>query len=318
MQKTIGAISILVGGLALGCGTQQQEIAAGPQHPPSRYGSAEERSAPQEAEASDGEGWWGPRGPNGHSSAPAPAAQAEERGAYRAPRHGGSAPPPMPAPETRPGLGTEWGESRTSEVRNVPFERRDGENPFAVTTLYYNDEAGVHAMTGRGFEGWTPGVVSLGRGALTVSLVDDDGRPLSALRASGRTCVIGENGDRYVIRVDNHTPYRFEVVATVDGLDVIDGGEGSFAKRGYLVSPWATLEIEGFRKSEDEVAAFRFGSVRDSYAARRGKDRNVGVVGVALFGERNAPWSYDSWEVERRQTADPFPNRFAPPPPPRY
>jgi hypothetical protein len=73
--------------------------------------------------------------------------------------------------------------------------------------------------------------------------------------------------------------------------------------------PYGTLEIDGFRRSEASVAAFRFGRVKDSYAARMGASRNVGVIGVAFFGERGDDWgasaSYD--EVRRRATANPFP-----------
>jgi hypothetical protein len=57
-----------------------------------------------------------------------------------------------------------------------------------------------------------------------------------------------------------------------------------------------------------QVAAFRFGRVADSYAARtspRG-DRDVGVIGVAIFGERGAEWS--PGELERRDSAEPFPD----------
>jgi hypothetical protein len=103
-------------------------------------------------------------------------------------------------------------------------------------------------------------------------------------------------------------------VATVDGLDVIDGQPGSFEKRGYLVAPWSTVEIDGFRRSEDEVAAFRFGRVRDSYAAKRGSDRNVGVIGVAVFQERGSSWPWTERELRRRDSADAFPGRFAPAP----
>jgi hypothetical protein len=53
------------------------------------------------------------------------------------------------------------------------------------------------------------------------------------------------------------------------------------------------------------VAAFRFGRVSDSYAARTAGDRNVGVVGVALFAEYGSMWTTD--ELERRDTAVPFP-----------
>jgi hypothetical protein len=126
--------------------------------------------------------------------------------------------------------------------------------------------------------------------------------------------VLGSNGSRYSIRIQNQSGARFEAVASVDGLDVIDGEPGSFEKRGYLVQPWSTLEIDGFRRSQDAVAAFRFGSVKDSYAAKRGNDRNVGVIGVAVFQERGSSWPWNERELQRRNSADAFPGRFAPPP----
>jgi hypothetical protein len=64
----------------------------------------------------------------------------------------------------------------------------------------------------------------------------------------------------------------------------------------------------------DQVAAFRFGSVRGSYAAGKGGERNVGVIGVALFSERGAERPWTAREIERREAADPFPGRFASPP----
>jgi hypothetical protein len=77
--------------------------------------------------------------------------------------------------------------------------------------------------------------------------------------------------------------------------------------------PRATFEIDGFRQSDDQVAAFRFAKVRDSYAARRGDARNVGVIGIAFFAERGDDW--DEGELRTRETASPFPDeRFAPPP----
>jgi hypothetical protein len=103
-------------------------------------------------------------------------------------------------------------------------------------------------------------------------------------------------------------------VATVDGLDVMDGDRGSFAKRGYLIEPGARLRIDGFRRSLDDVAAFRFGPVSESYAARQGDDGNVGVIGVAFFCERGASPPWLSREAARRLDADPFPGRFARPP----
>lgn len=121
----------------------------------------------------------------------------------------------------------------------------------------------------------------------------------------------GSYGDRYAIQVQNHSALRFEVVASVDGLDVIDGQAGSLGKRGYLIGPYSSLEIDGFRQSRYEVAEFQFGSVSSSYAARTGSDRNVGVIGVAFFDERGAALPWFEREAERRQRAEPFPFRFA-------
>jgi hypothetical protein len=220
-----------------------------------------------------------------------------------------------PERDERPGLGTSWGETRTSRVSSAPFERSDAESPFAVTTLNYNDSTGVRAMTrGASLGAPTRDGIDVAGGALSVRLLDASGRPLPTYDFGSRRFVVGNDGDRYVIQVQNHTGNRVEAVATVDGLDVIDGRPGSFEKRGYLLGPWATVEIDGFRQNFAEVAAFRFGSVRSSYAEKKGEGRNVGVIGVAFFSEQNAPYPWLRPEVERRRDADPFPGRFAAPP----
>ena len=220
-----------------------------------------------------------------------------------------------PSPEERPGLGTEWGETRDSRVSSAPFERQDWNTPLSVSSFFYNDESGVRAMLGSGYWDRRTDGISAARGAITIRVVDDSGSPLPTFAAGGKSYVMGNDGARYAIRIQNQTGARFEAVATVDGLDVIDGQPGSFEKRGYLVAPWSTVEIDGFRRSEDVVAAFRFGRVKDSYAAKRGNDRNVGVIGVAVFHERGSSWPWSQRELERRNGADAFPNRFAPPPP---
>ena len=124
---------------------------------------------------------------------------------------------------------------------------------------------------------------------------------------------MGADGEHYKIVVRNATTARFEVVASVDGLDVIDGKPADPNRRGYIVDPHDTLVIDGFRTSDANVAAFRFGRVADSYAARTSGDRNVGVVGLAIFAERGAVWT--PAELYTRDTANPFPSRgYAVPP----
>lgn len=236
------------------------------------------------------------------SGAPSPATKSERRAME-------------PAREERPGLGTSWGETRSSRVSSAPFERADSESPFVTTTLSYNDWAGVRAMTrGASLGAAARDGIDVAGGALSVRLLDSSGRPMPTYDFGSRRFVVGSDGDRYVIQIQNHTGNRVEAVTTVDGLDVIDGRPGSFEKRGYLLGPWATVEIDGFRQNFEQVAAFRFGSVRDSYADKKGEGRNVGVIGVAFFAEQNAPYPWLQPEVERRRNADPFPGRFAAPP----
>jgi len=212
---------------------------------------------------------------------------------------------PSPDPGNRPGLGTVWGETVRSRVRSTPFTRAS-QSPFAAVAIHYNDEEGALAQAQYlGDHQPTPWYAHTPHGGISVALVDGDGQPLPGGEVAGRNLVVGRDGERYNIVVINHTPGRYEIVASVDGLDVIDGQPADPAKRGYILEPHATVTIDGFRRSDDAVAAFRFGRVADSYAALTSGDRNVGVIGVAMFAERGSRWTSD--ELYRRDTADPFP-----------
>jgi hypothetical protein len=116
---------------------------------------------------------------------------------------------------------------------------------------------------------------------------DESGRELPTFHHQGQTFVMGTYGDRYNIRVRNQTGRRIEAVVTVDGRDVVSGHVGDFVgERGYLIGAYDELVIEGFRQSWESVAAFRFTSPGNSYSSRMGTPQNVGVVGVAIFPER--------------------------------
>jgi hypothetical protein len=214
---------------------------------------------------------------------------------------------------SRPGLGTSFGEQHRSEVIRTTFERGDPAQPDVLLSLWYDDSAGVRGMARyKGDSSWSTSRVGAGNDTLVVSVIDERGTALPCTRIEGRPYVIGETGQRYLIGVENNSPYRYEVVGSVDGLDVIDGETASFHKRGYVVDPYTSTTIEGWRTSSDSVAAFRFSDIDDSYAERKGKGRNIGVIGVAFFHERGA---LDWAELQRRDSADPFPGRYAQPPP---
>jgi hypothetical protein len=124
------------------------------------------------------------------------------------------------------------------------------------------------------------------QGGFTFELIDDGGRVLPTFLHRGRTYVLGTAGVRYRVRIRNDSGRRAEVVVSVDGRDVIDGGPSSLEKRGYLLDAHGEAVIDGYRLSQDAVAAFRFGTVSRSYAALEGDARDVGVIGVAVFPER--------------------------------
>lgn len=235
---------------------------------------------------------------------------AESNGAYE------PAPTRQQKPRERPGLGTVFGENVNSHVRMKTFVRA-ASRPFATVAMHYNDEQGVRAHAAyRGRGSLSPYRAHTPAGGITVGLTDQYGNLLHGGAASGRALIVGQAGQRYNIVIQNQTGGRYEVVASVDGLDVIDGRPAKMSKRGYILEPYSTLTIDGFRRSRNAVAAFRFGRVSQSYAARTSGDRNVGVIGAAFFAERGSVWTTD--ELRRRDTADPFPGERGYAQPPRY
>jgi hypothetical protein len=205
----------------------------------------------------------------------------------------------------RPGLGTSYGEHRSSSASTSPFVRQNSRRPDDVLTLWYDNAAGLREMVdwkGGYYDGsaW----VRSPDGGLALSLLDEYGQGLQGVQVDDKRYAVGEAGQRYMIAIQNDSPYRYEAVASVDGLDVIDGDTASFKKRGYVVEPYTTTQIDGWRTSMDAVAAFRFSAIEQSYADRKGKGRNVGVIGVALFQEkvRRSPR-----ELRQRDNANPFP-----------
>lgn len=116
-----------------------------------------------------------------------------------------------------------------------------------------------------------------------------DSRELTVYRKDGRRYVIGEPGREYEIRIRNHASQRLLAVTSVDGVNVLSGETASSEQSGYVVGSHDQTRIEGWRKNLSEVASFYFTRLPDSYAARTGRPDDVGVIGVALFREKQAP-----------------------------
>jgi hypothetical protein len=127
------------------------------------------------------------------------------------------------------------------------------------------------------------------RAPYDVQVITESGETAPTYAFKGRYYVQGNDDERYTIRVTNPTGNRVEAVVSVDGLDVVDGEDGDLKKRGYIVPAYGEVRIEGFRTSLADVATFRFSSVDNSYAGKKGKSRNVGVIAVAIFEEQAPP-----------------------------
>ena len=206
----------------------------------------------------------------------------------------------------RPGLGTGFGKAYQSRLTNADFVRASN-TPSAVSTLFYNDQAGAEAMTGN-YRFKANKTRRIGDRGLLEWGLKSGGRFLKVYRSGRRLVAVGTPGANYEIWLKNHAKAPIEVVASVDGLDVIDGKAANTRKRGYIVAPGKTMTIKGFRTSYESVARFTFDSVDRSYSQlSSGQTRNVGVVGVALYLPKGQdPWTWMPDEVRRRGTAQAF------------
>jgi len=134
---------------------------------------------------------------------------------------------------------------------------------------------------------------ALARPAVEVDVIDrDSGEWLPEYRHRGDTWIAGAPGHRYAVRLTNTSGERVLVVLSVDGVNAVTGEDAHPSQAGYVLAPWQSTEVAGWRKSLDDIAQFVFTDLPDSYAARTGRPDNVGVIGIAVFREAR-PVAYD-------------------------
>ena len=224
-------------------------------------------------------------------------------------------------------LGTQWGEGRESVTKVVQASRLTPDRPRDVGQMHYSDMESIRRSLGKYAELQLNAL--LADGDVEMQVGAGQGRPgwrIFASPSSKSYYVAGKSGERYELVYINRSNRYYEVVATVDGLDVLTGQPGSIKSDGYLLRPGERLVIDGFRKSDREVAAFRFSAKGRAYANNTpaGDARNVGVIGTALFEVRLDERDPDlprrrAPEVELRDPREPsaFPadgRQYAPPP----
>lgn len=125
---------------------------------------------------------------------------------------------------------------------------------------------------------------------------------LETYRHDGRAYVIGRPGNEYAIRVRNCTSGRVLAVVSVDGVNVVTGETASPDQSGYVIEPGGYVNIQGWRKDLERTAAFYFSDPAQAYASRTGRPDDLGVIGVALFREREYRREVDA-ELSARPAA---------------
>jgi hypothetical protein len=121
--------------------------------------------------------------------------------------------------------------------------------------------------------------------------VEGNAAPLyAAVDGSGRYYVQARKGGRYTVRLENRSGERLAVRMTVDGLNVISGERQAVDQAGrmYVLDPWESADIQGWRTSLDDVRRFTFVDERASYAARSGQaNSRMGWIELAVYRERH-------------------------------
>lgn len=136
--------------------------------------------------------------------------------------------------------------------------------------------------------------------------VDGDAAPL----------YVSPNGDRrhyfeafagrnYSVVLRNNSGRRIGVLLTVDGLNVVNGEVTRLASDEpmYVLGPWESATIRGWRSSMDEVRRFVFVDEKRSYASRTGQaNSDMGWIRVLAFREQQ-PVAY-FWNGGRKPADD--------------
>jgi hypothetical protein len=112
-------------------------------------------------------------------------------------------------------------------------------------------------------------------------------KPVKEYVYDSRIFIEGKEDTQYSLRFKNNSWHRVLVVLTIDGLNVITGKPGSVNDRGYIVNPYSSEIIDGWRISDKEVAKFFFSTPNKVYASKKGKQHNIGVIGCAVFEEKD-------------------------------
>ncbi len=141
------------------------------------------------------------------------------------------------------------------------------------------------------------GIGSQGRG-IELTIVDDNGNEFNSIPFKkamlGDTLVKKDyleaiKGENFSIIVRNNTPDRIGIVIAVDGRNIISGKKSLLrsTERMYIVQPYGSTELDGWRTDHKTVNRFFFTDSADSYSVRTFSDASaMGVIAGTVFREK--------------------------------
>jgi hypothetical protein len=113
-----------------------------------------------------------------------------------------------------------------------------------------------------------------------------NGKSIREYSHNGVEYVEGRQGNRFSLKFRNNTSSRKLFIPSVDGLSILNGENASFDSPGYIVDAYSSIVVDGWRKSASDVARFFFSHAKDSYGAKTGNKSNLGVIGCAVYSEK--------------------------------
>jgi hypothetical protein len=137
-----------------------------------------------------------------------------------------------------------------------------------------------------------------------------DGRPTSLYdspQGDRRHYFEAIAGGRYSVVLRNNSSQRVGVLISVDGLNVVNGERTSLASTEpmYVLGPWQSTTINGWRTSLDAVRRFVFVDEQRSYAERTGQaNGDMGWIRVLAFREQRPWWDRSQGMIRDERLKD--------------
>jgi len=143
-----------------------------------------------------------------------------------------------------------------------------------------------------------------------------NGKPVREFFHQGKFYIEARENSEYSIKLKNHSHKRIMAVFSVDGIDVLKGGQAKEAESGYIIEPYSHVNINGYRIDDNNVATFKFDDGKTSYSTQveykfepkkleqvkqgvLAPSKNNGIIGVRIWEEKE-PKLIPAWKSDNR------------------